>query len=471
MKDQKKNSRARFVSVIACAVALLSLPVMEISWADETSPVADEFDWLFSEEKPEPALGYSLGVTYDYLSQTFYLLDTASDTLEVASKLSQEYLNQPALFFEGRYKPLGDDALRFVGYAENSEEYFRGRFESVFRSRNSASQVSGEFSLEGRVRNSGQLALGDEYGLARGRLKYRGRFGPTARGFIALRGEAHRLGNTPSEISSSVYTGDYNKLGAEAGLEFEVGQLDRLALSGSLLRREVSEREDLNYRLRRLRLEYSGFTAASFYALELSLENRDYDSSGNDNDQRRVDLVAAGEYRLASNLAFDADFRLEALDYLEDTSSFNTDQTLVDLEVKLQRRWGLTTLGFGAGLTILSQKDQPSAPRTTLIDIAGGVEELSEEYSERAAILSFEHFKLSRLMLTLENQLGFRDITVESDYQSDYWFDRVSLFASVNLTSAIKFDLISSLDFEWHDQGSDDNSLYMINSSFSYNFN
>ncbi|MBN4076498.1 hypothetical protein JYT16_02145 [Gemmatimonas aurantiaca] len=465
------------MTISSIVIINLATPVLasDENITTDSSEVAlqktNEFDWLLGGPVSKPALSYSIGVSYDYLSQTFYLLDTVIDTLETSIRLNQEYLNQPAFFSEVRFRPFRDESLRFTAYAERSEEFFRSRLESTFKTNNPDKQLSGNVTFDGRMRNAGELEFGDEYGLVRGRLKFRSALSKRTRGYVSLSGEAHRLGATPDDETSSIYTGNYEKAGAELGLVFDIGQLDRLNFSLGAQRRTVKDRMDLNYRLSRFRADYSGFTDASFYALEFYFENRDYDSTGDNNDQRQFVLNGMGEYRFNTKLSLVGDFRVETINYLQDTLSYNIDQTLADVDVKFVRRWGLTSLGLGFGFSQLSQKDQTSTPIADLTDVTGGSSSLSEEYSERAALLSFEYFKLSGIMLTIENQWGFRDMVIESEYQSDYWFDRITVFSSLNITKSLKLNLIGSCDFEWHDQDNDDNSLYLLNSSFSYNFN
>ncbi|MCH7879328.1 MAG: hypothetical protein IH914_08460, partial [candidate division Zixibacteria bacterium] len=158
----------------------------------------------------------------------------------------------------------------------------------------------------------------------------------------------------------------------------------------------------------------------------------------------------------------------EAIDYSLDTSSFNLDQKLTTLEARLLRRWGLTSLAIGPRFQ--RQVQSQAAPVLTSVLSLTDDQDLSESYSEIAVTVAFEYFKLRRIMLTLENQLGSREVEISNDFQSDYWFDRVSIFSSITISSAVKLDLIGSIEWEWHDQASDNNAFYLLNSSLTYGF-
>ncbi len=422
---------------------------------------------LFEEQK-SPLAEYSFGTSYDYISQTFFLatLDTSSDSIDAASKLNQEYLNQPGLFGSVTLRPLRDERIRLQGYAEQSRDYLRGRFSSRLSLRGVQDRLSGNFWLETRHRTNGAREIGDEFILGRGRLKWSHNVSRKIRPFVALRAEFNDLKEDDTNLSA--FSTGYQKFGGQAGIEFEIGRFDRLQLAGTLESRRVASDKSLEYDLMRMEVEYSGFSGGSFYTLEALVDRRDYDPLGDANDQTWLRLSGSGQFDLGGNFALEPLISFEALDYSLDTSSFNLDQKLTTLEARLLRRWGLTSLGFGPRFQRQDQSD-PAPVANSALSLTDS-EDLSESYTEFAAIAAFEYFKLRRIMLTLENQLGSRDVEISNDFQSDYWFDRISIFSSINISSTLKLDLIGSIEWEWHDQASDDNAFYLLNSSLTYGF-
>lgn len=455
--------RRRLLFGGAC-LTLLCVSGISIPGASEAQ--AQSFS-IFDEQKA-PLAEYSFGTSYDYISQTFFVatLDTSNDSIDAASKLNQEYLNQPGLFGSVTLRPFRDERIRLQGYAEQSRDYLRGRFSSQLSLRGTQDRLSGNFWLETRRRTNGAREIGDEFVLGRARLKWSHNVSPRIRPFVALRAEFNDL--KEDDTSLTAFSTGYQKFGGQAGIEFEIGRFDRLQLAGTLESRKVSENKSLEYDLMRLEIEYSGFSGGSFYTLEALIDRRDYDPLGNANDQSWLRLSGSGQFDLGGNFALEPVISFEALNYSLDTSSFNLDQKLMTLEAKLLKRWGLTSLGFGPRFQRQDQSDPAPVANTALSLTDSG--DLSESYSEFSAIAAFEYFKLRRIMLTLENQLGSRDVEISNDFQSDYWFDRISIFSSINISSTLKLDMIGSIEWEWHDQASDNTAFYLLNSSLTYGF-
>lgn len=475
-KEKKRNNRARLCGWTGVSAgaghgrfpargALFTL-VLTFSVFPSSDTQAQAFS-LFDEQKA-PLAEYSFGTSYDYISQTFFVatLDSANDIIDAASKLNQEYLNQPGVFGSVTLRPFRDERLRLAAYGEQSRDYLRGRFSSQLGLRGSGNRLSGSFWLETRQRTNGAREIGDEFILGRARLKWSHNLSKKVRPFVALRAEFNDLKDDDS--GSTAFSSGYQKFGGQAGIEIEIGRFDRFQLAGTLESRTVTNDKSLEYDLMRLEAEYSGYSGGSFYALEALVDRRDYNPLGDANDQSWLRLAGSGQLDLGGNFALEPRISFEAIDYSLDTSSFNLDQKLTTLEARMLRRWGLTSLAIGPRFQ--RQVQSQAAPVSTSVLSLTDNQDLSESYSEIAVTVAFEYFKLRRIMLTLENQLGSRDVEISNDFQSDYWFDRVSIFSSITISSAIKLDLIGSIEWEWHDQASDNNAFYLLNSSLTYGF-
>ncbi|MFQ5606478.1 MAG: hypothetical protein ACE5GA_00920 [Candidatus Zixiibacteriota bacterium] len=460
-----KGSRGHFPIIRRCVAAVLL--------TGSASHQAGAQSLSFLGEQEAPVASYTFGTSYDYISQTFYtaMLDTATDSIDAASKLNQEYLNQPGIFVGVELQPFRDQRLTVQGYAEQSRDYLRGRLSSQLALRGAVDRLSGDIWLETRQRNRGAREVGDEFILGRGRLKWSRNVSPGVRPFVALQGEFNDL--SEDDTISSVFSSGYQKASGQAGVEFEIGRFDRLMVGGTVETRNVPDDRALEYDLLRLEVEYTGFSGGSFYSLEASIDRRDYNPLGNANDQSWGRLGATGQFDLGKELTLDPRFSLEVIDYTTDTSFFNLDQTLATVELRLLRRWGMTTVGLGPRFQRQGQSDPLQVQTLNAITAVTAVtqsEDLSESYSEFGAVATLEYFKIGTIMLTLENQLGSRTVDAANAFQSDYWFDRVSLFSSLDIAAGLKLDLIGSIEWESHDQPSDDNAFYLLNSSLTYGF-
>jgi hypothetical protein len=424
-------------------------------------------------------LRISTGTTYNYISQSFY--ETIADTaLDLGNQINQEYLNQPGAYLSVIANPLGDRRLQFESYVEQSSEYFRGRFNSDVALRSASDRFTFSSSLEIRRRTKGQADIGDEYVLGRARVKWSHSISKRIQPFVSIRGEFNSLNNANLADSGVIAFGNgYQRIAAQGGLGIDIGKLDRLTFSGSFETRVVSTDTSLAYRLGRVEVEYTGFLASSFYSLDLSLDNRNYNVAGDDNDQSWLRLGGNAQFDINGRIAIEPRFSVEGINYRLDTSSFNLDQTRIEGQAKFLVRAGSATIGIGPRFEAQTQAqalNSSMTPNSTdpvdALDSALliSVEDLSEEYFETATVISFEYFTLSSILVNLENQFGLRDYDVENSFQTDYAFNRLSLFSTVKIAGNIKFDIIGSIEWEWHDQQFDNNTFYLLNSSLGYSF-
>ncbi len=471
MKAAMKRLAIEFRPALALTMACMLVSGPDLSQAGETQTTSNPFS--FGTYK---TLRVSTGTSYNYISQSFY--ETIADTsLDLGAQVNQEYLNQPGAFLNIIANPFGDRRLQLESYVEQSSEYFRGRFNTDVSLRSTSNRLTFSSSLELRRRTKGQVEIGDEYLLGRARVKWSHSISKRVQPFVSLRGEFNSLSNTNLADSGVIAFGNgYQRIAAQGGLGIDIGKLDRLTFSSTFESRVVSTDTSLAYQLGRAEIEYTGFLSSSFYSLDLSLDNRDYNAAGNDNDQTWLRLGGNAQFDLNSKFAIEPRFSIEAINYRLDTSSFNLDQTRTEAQAKFLVRAGSATIGIGPRFAALTQAKAPSSTAavnaTDALDSALliSVEDLSEEYFETATVISFEYFTLSSILLNLENQFGLRDYDVENSFQTDYAFNRLSVFSSVKIAGNVKFDIIGSIEWEWHDQQFDNNTFYLLNSSLGYNF-
>ncbi len=473
VRKPRVTTMKRRQETISCHLAKLWLLVSCLSLAVTSGANAQNSAFSFS----SPAkLRFSTGTSYSYISQSFY--ETIADTaLDLGAQINQEYLNQPGVFLDIIANPFGDRRLQLETYLEQSSDYFRGRFNSNVTLRSSKDRFTFSSSLEIRRRSSGQVEIGDEYLLGRARAKWSHSISKRVQPFVSVRAEFNSLDNANLADSGLIAFGSgYERFGGQAGLGIDIGKLDRLTFSGTFEGRVVATDTSLAYQLQRFEIDYTGFLASSYYSLELSLDNRDYNISGDDNDQTWLRVAGNAQFDLGSRFAIEPRLAVEGINYRLDTSSFNLDQQRIEGQAKLLVRAGKATIGIGPRFQALTQSAGPNATSpnsaTDALDSAllVSVEDLSEEYFETATVVSFEYFTLSSLLMTLENQFGLRDYDVENSFQTDYAFNRLSLLSTLKVAENIKLDVIGSIEWEWHDQQFDNNTFYLLNSSFRYMF-
>lgn len=414
---------------------------------------------------PTRTLAARFGAVYDYISQSYYssLVDSAADSLELGARLNEEYLNQPSLFADLVWRPLGDNRFRGEGHLESSKDLFRGRLASSVNLRTPGYRLSFVSSLEAR-RNLSEADAGDigqEYTLVRTRIKYQ-IVSSRLRPFLSVRGEINDLNG----LDSASFSNGYRKVGAQLGFDALLGEFDNLTVLAGFDVRSVPDYSALDYQLSRVEVEYSGFRSSSSYSLSLGLDNRDYSPAGDDNDQLWLRLQADGQVYLGHQLTLYPRFTFESIDYRLDTSSFNSDQRLFSARSKLSRRFGSLSVGMGPHLEILRE----STIQSQVSSVSATTDSLlySENYRELGWLVSVEYFQVGGLMLTAENLLGYRDIETPGSFLTDHWINRLSWFSTFQITSSLKLDIIGSVEREWHDQQVDDNTFYLLNTRLSH---
>jgi hypothetical protein len=93
-----------------------------------------------------------------------------------------------------------------------------------------------------------------------------------------------------------------------------------------------------------------------------------------------------------------------------------------------------------------------------------------EDYNETGFRVSLDLLTPGRLFASTESTTGRRDLTAESDLQSDFTFERLSLIGDFSFTSALRLSLLVSAEWEWHEQPEENSRLYLVSSNLTYEF-
>jgi hypothetical protein len=92
-------------------------------------------------------------------------------------------------------------------------------------------------------------------------------------------------------------------------------------------------------------------------------------------------------------------------------------------------------------------------------------------YDQLALGLSFDLSRSTRLWLSVEDKFGRRDYkSDENPFYTDYLLNQVGLFLDAELGSHLGFNLMISVDSEWHDSQEDNLTVYLISSELTYSF-
>lgn len=99
------------------------------------------------------------------------------------------------------------------------------------------------------------------------------------------------------------------------------------------------------------------------------------------------------------------------------------------------------------------------------------------DHNQLAFNLSLEISKSTKLWLSLEDKFGKRDYpqdpsdgSDQNPFYTDYYLNQVNLFLDGELGSHLGFNLMFSIDSEWHKSKEDNLSVSLLNSELVYSF-
>lgn len=92
-------------------------------------------------------------------------------------------------------------------------------------------------------------------------------------------------------------------------------------------------------------------------------------------------------------------------------------------------------------------------------------------YNQLAFILSCDLSQSTDLWLSIEDKFGRRDYkSGENPFYTDYLLNQISLFLDGELNSHLGFNLMLSVDSEWHNSKGDNLTVFLISSELTYSF-
>ncbi|MGB7061139.1 MAG: hypothetical protein WBF13_02150, partial [Candidatus Zixiibacteriota bacterium] len=92
-------------------------------------------------------------------------------------------------------------------------------------------------------------------------------------------------------------------------------------------------------------------------------------------------------------------------------------------------------------------------------------------YDQYAFSLSLDLSRSTQLWLSLEDKFGRRNYKSDQNpFYTDYLLNQISLFLDAELGSHLGFNLMLSVDSEWHDSKEDNLTVFLISSELTYSF-
>ena len=102
-----------------------------------------------------------------------------------------------------------------------------------------------------------------------------------------------------------------------------------------------------------------------------------------------------------------------------------------------------------------------------LFEQKGGLN-ISEDYFEIGGRIDLELLKAGRFFGSLESTLGFRNLKIEDQLQSDFAFERINTIGNFQLTQGLSLNWLFSAEWEWHDFKEENSQIFLLSSNLSY---
>ncbi|MDH3890950.1 MAG: hypothetical protein OEV49_07675 [candidate division Zixibacteria bacterium] len=397
-------------------------------------------------------LTINAGLGYDLLSQEYFLdnlVPSGADSVLVEWSLTKDYLDDLKGQLWVKYRPFDDNRMELRAGYDQTAEFLRLRLTGDFSKRwhDRKVQVVGRVEVKDRYR--GQTEFGDSYLRASARSKFSAPLGSSTSITMQLKGDGVRF------QSVSTYNYNHFRIGGSIGLEKLFGDFSFADFKLTVDQRKVPDSLALDY----LSLGAEA-TCLAFYRLGeidiwAGLTQKNYNQPEHKDDHHR--------------LVFQADHRIRISDRWFSRQLIETELTLYHPDDPINVSYSQTELALLGGIES-GPFSVAWGPVFEILNERDNEYTAGEDYTEPGARVVFDYMAPGRLFVSTESTTGRRNLTAESELQSDFTFERLSLIGDLSFNSALRLSLLFSGVWEWHEQSQENSRLYLVSSNLTYEF-
>lgn len=396
-------------------------------------------------------LGVKAGLSYDYISNDYYLrtIDTLGLTPDSLLELRtiSDRIDEQGGWLRLELKHDGPLEFNVAGRLYMTNEKFRSAIDL------SANWASLKFLNSTELKSYNNT---DDFSLYQRQVRSSSRLG------VALMDNEQRYLELSQEVEYTGYseadpsvTGYYQ---SESRLRFrqQLGPFSEVDATLRLDLRNNYDSTELDFNRWVGDFGVTHIGSEGYYSSTLYLERRSYRLPDSDDNYTYLSPELSMDRTLVGPINIVPDFKLHYYHYdQENYATFSNLRFEGQLELKYQYQF-LSAFSFGLGT------EQFAASDTLYAD---------QDYSSWQLLAGYESFTRKWLTLTFDTQFGHRDYhAAEDEFYTDYNFLRLDLLADIAIFESLRLSVIGGGDLEYHSDKENNVFLHMLSTTLTYKF-
>jgi hypothetical protein len=347
------------------------------------------------------------------------------------------------------FVPKGGRRIDLRARYEHTSDFYRAKLLADFRPTLGRARLDITSELDWRNRHSGQADPGDDYvyGRARARLT-----APTGASFY---GKAELRGDFVAFDSVSQLSYDYYRIGGSMGFGITFPGFSMLDAGAFLVGRKVPDSSRLDYLSYGLEGAFIGFYSQGDIDIISQIERRDYDRPGDSVDYWRIEADGRNRTWIGEHWFLFQEPVAEIWLY-DRPDLINYDFLRAGIKLLGGKKIGYFSLGLGGDFEIQSELERLAST--------------NDNYVESGFAAELEYINSARAYWVLESVFGYRSYQDESDFQSSFRFQRLSLIGDWRVAGPLRLNVLASAEWEWHAAEQENNQLYFFSTTLEYRF-
>lgn len=396
----------------------------------------------------------SFGWGYDNISERYYLvhydtLGVPSESLETLRRATDKIEEQKALFRFDLDKNLSDNSRLLINNNFSlSSLYLRDILRIEWGT--DWLTLSNEAELK-TIQDTSKVTYQTDYFINDFGVKLKAR--PSAELTLTFRNDLEYT----EYKEKSAYNYDYYLNRTRLELDQDVSDDGFLHLSYQFSKRLVPDSAAIDYDRHFFDVAFDKYFGwETLLQLENELDRKTFKKRGGQDDfwEDRLTLALSKRMGERTGLSFRNEFDLLGYD-AEDEINFGYLEYDLSAALEYEPSDGLE-IGAGPEWTIFS----------SLKSTYG-----EYDYRQLALAVSLDLMRSVHFWLSAEDKFGKRDFrSDENPFYTDYLLNQFSLLLNADLNSHLGFDLMVSVDSEWHDSKGDNLTVFLVSSELTYSF-